>query len=270
MANKKSPDTERTTIEQIRAAYQEPDVCAHYSKPDRNVMEPSTPDNWWAVLAMKDIVEQGGRVLVLGCAGGQEAFAIVRAGYHVHGLDLVPEFIDAARSYAKSRCVEDRARFELVDGYAWPVEDASFDAVTWLANGLSNLPTRDIRMTVFRECNRVLVPGGVAFFDCDDRTRPGRESETPPPWEPDRSEDLSRKAAWGLLDEPGAIVAPNHPCKGHVNTKILYPRYEADPREVWDEIEACGLRVFRLERGETTGVTQWQRIQITVVKIPSE
>ena len=254
---------ERITIERARALYREPDVLAHYSNPDRNVDNESFCRRELAML--RDHVRDNGHVLVVGCAGGQESFAFLRAGYTVTGVDIVPEFIEAARRHAKEKGFENQARFEVVDGFEWPVDDASCDAVSMLANFLIYLPSRAMRTAVFTECMRVLKRGGVALMEDEDRTHPSLKMRRKPDWEPDRSEDAEKKAEWNLKDEPGAFVAPGHPCSGHKNAKTLVPRYLADPRELWAEVEESGLRVIRVQT-EQSPTEEGASVVIVAVK----
>jgi len=234
----------KITIELARSQYQEPDILAHFSNPDRNADNPELCH--WELSLLKDHGRDGGHILVVGCAGGQESFPFLKAGYQVTGIDIVPEFIQFAREHAKRKGFEDRARFEVVDDFHWPVGDGTCDMVCMMTGFLAYLPARFIRKIVFSECFRVLAPGGVVMMSGPDRTHPATKLERPT-WEPKDPEDLEKKSEWGLTDEPGVVVKPGHPCKGDVNAKTIVPEYEADPREFWDEVESCGLRVIRIQ-----------------------
>lgn len=235
---------EHIAVQMIRMMYQEGDILAHYSDPMRNISREDLCR--WELSLAQEYVPDKGHILVIGCAGGQESFAFVRAGYRVTGLDIVPESVAAANRYAEEHGLENLARFEVTDGYRWPIADDSCDAVSMMANLLHHLPTRAIRNTLFNECVRVLHVGGIVMMEGIDRTHPEANRERQP-WEPDRTEDTLKKSAWGLTDEPGASVVPFHPCKGHVNANTIVPSYRPDPRELWDEVAACGLRVVRLQ-----------------------
>jgi SAM-dependent methyltransferase len=245
---------DRIAIEQARRVYQEGDVLAHFANPDRH----GAAAGWWGIANMGEYAPEGGHVLVVGCAGGMESFALLRAGFRVTGVDIVPEFIEAARRQAEAKGFADRARFETVDGFSWPVADASCDAVTMLANMMSYLPTGDIRRQVFRECFRVLKDTGAVLLDCNDRTNPAWRTYTPPEWEPDRSEDVRQKAEWRLTEAPGVSVKPGHPCKGDQNTEAVCPTYEMDPREAWAEIESAGLFVHSVMRSRPQEAKPWR------------
>ena len=184
---------EQITLEAMRALYTEPDIQSHFGNPDRNIDRKDLCD--WELSLLREYVDEHAHILDVGCAGGQEAFAFLRAGYRVTGIDIVPEFIDAARRLARDTGFEGRARFELVQGFDWPVDDEVVDGVCMMTNFLMHLPTREIRGRVFQECYRVLRPGGAVMMEGPDRTHPGRHLERPS-WEPERDEciDQTRNA----------------------------------------------------------------------------
>lgn len=143
------------TIRTVRQLYQEPDILRHFGNPDRHGEGPGCA---WELELARSHVRAGGRILVVGCGGGEESFAFAAAGYAVTGVDIVPEFIQEARRHAVAKGLAERVAFEVVDGFRWPVADGSCDGVSMLRNFLTYLPSRPIRSTVFRECVRVLAP----------------------------------------------------------------------------------------------------------------
>jgi len=241
MDRDESKSSERATIRAVRQLYREPDILRHFGDPDRHGGRGCE----WELELARSYVRAGGHILVVGCGGGEESLAFAEAGCTVTGVDIVPEFIEGARRHAVAKGLAERTRFELVEGFEWPVADGSCDGVSMLRNFLSYLPSRAMRHAVFTECVRVLAPGGAALIECGDRTHPGR-LQPPPSWEPDRPDDPMLLAEWGLSDEPGVTARPHHPCKGDANARTLVPTYDGDPREVWAEVGACGLRVVRV------------------------
>ena len=245
----KLEDVERlgkVVIERTRSLYQEPDMLVHYSDPDRDLAGGAKA---CARSMAEQYVRKGGHILVAGCAGGLEAFWFAEDGFTVTGVDIVPELIKAAREHAKRKGYENRVRFELVDGFQWPVEDEACDGVSMMQNLLTHLPTREIRKTVFAECSRVLKSGGVVMMQAPDRTHPGLTAEKPE-WAPDNPEDIDKKRELNLSKEPGVLVDRVHPCKGDALTQTTYPRYEADPDELTREVRSCGFHVIHVERDE--------------------
>lgn len=238
---------EQITIQAMRTLYSESDISSHFGNPDRNLEDDD--GNRTEVSLIRDYIPTGGQVLVVGCAGGQESFAFLRAGYKVTGVDIVPAFIESARRHAHDKGFADRACFEVVDGFHWPVENESCDAVSMLANFLMHVPSREMRRALFAECFRVLRVEGVVLMEGLDRVHPGNQLDRPK-WEPERSENMEKKKQWGFADESGAVVVPFHPCKGHVNAETIAPSYRADPSELWAEVEASGLRVIRVQMEE--------------------
>lgn len=97
------------------------------------------------------------RVLEIGCGlGGTARFVAHRHGCRVAGIDLTPEFIDAARILSDWVGLAERAFFHLGDALAMPFEAASFDAAVMQHVGM-NVRDKD---RLFAEAARVLKPGG--------------------------------------------------------------------------------------------------------------
>jgi len=236
--------TERQVVESLRSLYREPEIRGHFSNPYRNVGR--TDFGKMQMRLASDFIANKGHILEVGCGGGQETFLLLEAGYRVTGIDLVPEFIEAVRAEAARRGLTSRCSFHVVDGFSWPLADSSCDAVWMMTNFLDNLPSRAIRKTVFSECRRVLAPGGVALMQGHDRTHPGTRLPKPD-WAPPASGDPALEAEWLLTGEPGVVVNKGHVCRGDANARTPHATYTPSPRETWDEVSGCGLRVVRIE-----------------------
>jgi 2-polyprenyl-3-methyl-5-hydroxy-6-metoxy-1,4-benzoquinol methylase len=100
-------------------------------------------------------VRPGARLLDVGCGAGQLALIAARAGAHVTGCDIAPNWIEKARARAVAEGLE--ITFEVGDAEALPYEDAEFDVVTSLV-GAMFAPRPDL---VAAELTRVCRPGGV-------------------------------------------------------------------------------------------------------------
>jgi 2-polyprenyl-3-methyl-5-hydroxy-6-metoxy-1,4-benzoquinol methylase len=94
------------------------------------------------------------RVLDVGCGEGQLTQAIAQAGYEVLGIDVAEEPLRRARSR--------HAGLDLrrVDSDAWPLADASFDAV-WAGETIEHVFDTARWMS---ELRRVLRSGGSAII----------------------------------------------------------------------------------------------------------
>src|SRR6266581_3457005 len=84
------------------------------------------------ILATAELANSAGlgpstRVLDLGCGiGGPARYLAATFGCKVTGVDLSPDFIDAA-SYLTARCgLSDRVKFQAGDALHLPFEDAAF------------------------------------------------------------------------------------------------------------------------------------------------
>lgn len=122
-------------------------------------------------------LEPGTRLLDVGCGiGGPARVAAVR-GASVTGVDLTPDFVEAATDLTARVGLSDRATFRVTSGDQLPFPDDSFDAAMMVHVGM-NVPDK---AAVFAEVHRVLEPGGrFALFE-QMRTGDG-ELPYPMPW----------------------------------------------------------------------------------------
>jgi len=115
----------------------------------------------------------GRRVLDLGCGiGGPACILAEKYAAQVVGIDLESPLIERARQRAARLGLGQRARFEVVRPGPLGFDDASFDLV--LSSG-GVTQTAD-KLAVFRECRRVLKPGG-SFSGYDWMKSDGEYSE---------------------------------------------------------------------------------------------
>ncbi|NIZ90934.1 class I SAM-dependent methyltransferase [Kineococcus rubinsiae] len=81
----------------------------------------------WAELLLPLLPAAPARVADLGCGTGSLSLLLAEAGYDVHGVDLSPRMIDAARAKAVATGVQ--ARFSVADAAVPPMEPGSVDVV---------------------------------------------------------------------------------------------------------------------------------------------
>jgi MPBQ/MSBQ methyltransferase len=95
-------------------------------------------------------------VLDVGCGiGGASRYLASTIGCRVTGIDLTPEFIEAARDLSRRTGLGDKISYQVASALAMPVADASFDAAITLHVAM-NIQDRD---GLYREVARVLKPG---------------------------------------------------------------------------------------------------------------
>jgi ubiquinone/menaquinone biosynthesis C-methylase UbiE len=100
----------------------------------------------------------GMEILDVGCGVGGPALNIAQhSGAHITGVNIVERHLEVARRRAAERGLSDRVRFELADAMDMPFPDTSFDAVYVFEAGC-HMPDKP---RFYRECARVLRPGGV-------------------------------------------------------------------------------------------------------------
>jgi ubiquinone/menaquinone biosynthesis C-methylase UbiE len=105
-------------------------------------------------------VPPGGRVLDAGCANGATTFRLLERGpAEVHGYDLSPQMIAAARRAAVTADPGGVIAFGEADILDLPEADATFDLACTI-RVLINLPGWSAQQRAIGEIHRVLRPGG--------------------------------------------------------------------------------------------------------------
>ncbi len=131
-------------------------------------------------------LQPGNSVIDLGCGiGGPARVLASEFGCDVTGVDLTPEFIEAAQQLTERCGLSQQARFETCDATALPFQDGSFD-VAWTQHVVMNVSDRQ---AFYNEAARVLKPGGRFVFLDALRGDESRELDYPMPWA--RTPDIS-------------------------------------------------------------------------------
>ena len=123
------------------------------------------------------------RVLDVGCGlGGTARYLALHFGCRVTGLDLTPEYVDAATMLTARLKLADRVEFRVGSALEMPFEPASFDLV-WTEHAQMNIADKP---KLYGEIHRVLKAGGrFAFHDV--LQGPGGDVYYPVPWATDAS-----------------------------------------------------------------------------------
>ena len=98
----------------------------------------------------------GASLLDVGCGIGGASRMAAERGLRVTGIDLTPEFVEAATALTARVGLAERATFVTTPGEELALPDSSHDAAVMIHVGM-NVPDK---ATVFAEVHRVLRPGG--------------------------------------------------------------------------------------------------------------
>jgi ubiquinone/menaquinone biosynthesis C-methylase UbiE len=138
-------------------------IVGDYSKKGRykeavNISEGLTLDE--TKLVMNYFKNRKAKILVLGCGGGREAFALKKLGYNVVGVDITPKLINFARHYSERNkiplkfYVRDITNLDLF-------KENRFDYVVMFKSVIGHIKDR---AQVFREIRRILKKQGILIF----------------------------------------------------------------------------------------------------------
>lgn len=120
----------------------------------------------------------GEHLLDIGCGiGGPARWIAAHYGCHVTGIDLTPEFCEAARALTDLTGQSTAVAFHLGSATALPFADATFDRV-YSQNVVMNIADK---AAFYAEACRVLRPGGIAAFS-NLAAGPNGEPFYPTPW----------------------------------------------------------------------------------------
>jgi len=123
------------------------------------------------------------KVLDIGCGlGGPCRMLAERYNCETHGIDMSPDYIDAAEKLSALVNEKKASNFIVGDALNLPFEDESFDVV-WTQHVQMNI---EDKRRFYSEINRVLVKGG-SFLYYDIFKHYPIEINFPVPWADDRS-----------------------------------------------------------------------------------
>jgi len=111
-------------------------------------------------LVARAILQEGERVLDVGCGTGNAALLATYGGARATGVDAAARLIRVAQRRADVDGVKDVATFVVGDAQALPFEDAAFDVVL----SVFGIVFAADAERAFAEALRVLRPGGRALF----------------------------------------------------------------------------------------------------------
>ncbi len=216
----------RDLVDFTRSAYSTPDSIAGWAE-DGLVDAGLTADE---TTLLDKVPFRTGELLLLGVGGGREAVPLASKGFHITGIEFVPELAARAEENAGRRgqsirvLVQDMCRLEL--------PESSYD-LAWLTSGgcYSSIPTRRLRVEVLGRLRRSLKPGG--YFLCQFLSSEGSESRR-------AGEFFRRLFSWITL---GYL---SYERGDRLLNGLEFAHHFSGAAEVRSEFEAGGFRVLYL------------------------
>ena len=119
-----------------------------------------TRRNLWPELSfLKEYVENGDKILDLGCGNGRLAELFKDKEIEYVGIDNSEKLIELA----KNRYATEKIRFIATDGVNLPFPDSYFNKIFSIAV-LHHIPSRELRLKFLNEAQRVLKKDGIVVF----------------------------------------------------------------------------------------------------------
>lgn len=178
-------------------------------------------------------------VLDVGCGAGREAVELVRMGFDVTGLDIVPKLLAEARRIARELGLT--VDFRLSDGRSLDFPQESFDYVLLITQMIHHVPYRANRVRLLREAARVVKRSGSVLLTYHDWA----VEKDHEPWGWKNGRPLREPDAELLPDPPVALEPGDYftnDCQG-VSTKILGFCHRFTAPEIEEEVLAAGLEI---------------------------
>ena len=103
------------------------------------------------------------RILELGCGTGPVACFLAQLGYHVHGIDIIPDAIDKAKAIAAERCLD--VHYEVLDVCKLPRGSESYQLIvdSFCSQGIVTDPDR---IAMFSGIKSRLAKDGYFLMSC--------------------------------------------------------------------------------------------------------
>lgn len=112
-------------------------------------------------------LQEGYKILDIGCGFGKISLELASRGYAVTGIDINSEAIGfskiAATKLEHGQKIEGRADFNVGNAAYLPFRDSSFDFAVMQAF-LTTVPDPEVRIRIIREAFRILKPGAYLYL----------------------------------------------------------------------------------------------------------
>ncbi|WP_448573031.1 class I SAM-dependent DNA methyltransferase [Trichothermofontia sp.] len=118
------------------------------------------------ITLLKEYSPHAKHLLELGCGTGRHAEYLLKAGYHVTGVERSPEMLEVCRQRQQQLSPDLQPFLRVMEGDLRTLRlGQKFDAVLALFHVISYQVTNDDLLAAFSTVREHLRPGGIFFFD---------------------------------------------------------------------------------------------------------
>ena len=190
-----------------------------------------------------------GRLLDIGCGCGREALSLSINGHQITAIDISPEQIALAHDLARRSNVN--IDFYVTNGKHLAFPTNHFAYITIWGQVLGNIPGGDNRLSLLRQCYRVMKTKGKLSISVHNRSV---------------CETISMRKGLILQAKDIELEDGDFIQKGNSDSSTVCYWHYFKRNELVDLIQKAGFRIIECDLASTFGQTGWDTIFVAIAE----